>query len=770
MLRRTATHSIALVLLLGGLPAAGAWGAVNQYIEDFTTTTYRDATATSADWSTLAGELRLHPFDVSLVGSCDTPSYATGVALAGDYAYVADNASGLQVVDISDPTNPVLAGNYDTPNYAHDVAIAGDYAFVADRDSGLQIIDVSDPTNPSWAGGYDAPTYIYGVTLAGNRAYLAAHDGGLVVLDISDPTNPVWVGSYDTSGYSQDVAIAGDYAYVADGSSGLQVIDISDPANPVSVGSHDTPGYANAVVISGDYAYVSDSSGGLQVVDINDPTTPVLAGSCGTTNDASGVAVAGDRAYLAVGSAGLQVVDISDPADPVSAGIHDTQSFAYGVAAEGDHAYLANGGAGFYVAEVFQHSFDPGANIGQSLDVEPAGDDVLWARVTPTQTDSITWKLSADGGANWEDALPGSWQLFAYPGSELLWRSAHEYAGGQVNPACTALTIDWLISNPSTVSVLDVPDDQGRQVRVTWLRSGYDFAGSPTPVEEYALFRRIDGARASGSVVTEAGSTQPLLYPPGSWDYVTAVPAFAEDEYSVVVPTLVDSTIVGGVEYSVFFVRAATAEPGVYFDAPPDSGYSVDNLAPSVPAAFAVDYSPNENELVWAESEDADFQHFRIYRGTDAEFEPAPENLVHMTIGVEWVDHVADAFQYHYKISAVDFSGNESDTASPESITGVDEPGLPHGYALYQNRPNPLNPTTTIQYDVPSDGGRVVLEVFDVSGRLVRRLLDRNEAAGRQWVVWDGRDDGGAAVASGVYYYRLTAPGYEKTFRMTVLK
>ena len=342
----------------------------------------------------------------------------------------------------------------------------------------------------------------------------------------------------------------------------------------------------------------------------------------------------------------------------------------------------------------------------------------------------------------------------------------------------TSLQLDDLAID----SILDIPDDQGRQVRVTWCGSGCDFPGSSTPISEYGVYRRIDATRAPERAAAadegRASASQPLAqwvgptdrYPPGDWDFIVSVPACCEDEYAVVAPTLADSTISGGMHYTTFFVRALTDTPWIYFDSPPDSGYSVDNLAPAVPRGLAVDYSESENELAWEESEDEDFQYFRVYRGTDPEFVPGPENLVHMTIGIGWVDSVTEGWQYHYKVSAVDFSGNESDAASPEAVTGLDEPGAPGRYALYQNAPNPLNPTTVIRYDVPSGGGSVTLEIFDVSGRLVRRLLDGQEASGRKSVVWDGKDERGARVGSGVYYCRLVAPGYKKTLKMIVVK
>jgi len=77
-----------------------------------------------------------------IAGSCDTPGYAYGVAVSGDYAYVADHGYGLQVIDISTPGTPVILGSIDTPGYARGVAVSGGYAYVADYyGSGLQVVN-----------------------------------------------------------------------------------------------------------------------------------------------------------------------------------------------------------------------------------------------------------------------------------------------------------------------------------------------------------------------------------------------------------------------------------------------------------------------------------------------------------------------------------------------------------------------------------------------------------------------------------------------------
>ena len=123
----------------------------------------------------------------------------------------------------------------------------------------------------------------------------------------------------------------------------------------------------------------------------------------------------------------------------------------------------------------------------------------------------------------------------------------------------------------------------------------------------------------------------------------------------------------------------------------------------------------------------------------------------------------------HYKITAVDDAGNESDPASPGTATAIDDPVIPKTFALYQNVPNPFNPATTIRYNVPG-GGDVTLRIYDVTGALVRTLIDGAQTPGEQHVTWHGDDDTGRHVASGVYFYRLTAPGFSKTRKMVLLQ
>jgi hypothetical protein len=100
--------------------------------------------------------------------------------------------------------------------------------------------------------------------------------------------------------------------------------------------------------------------------------------------------------------------------------------------------------------------------------------------------------------------------------------------------------------------------------------------------------------------------------------------------------------------------------------------------------------------------------------------------------------------------------------------TGVDE-GEPRGVALLGNRPNPFNPMTAVAFSVPG-AAHVDLAVYDISGRRVATLAARTFDGGNHEVVWNGTNDAGERVASGIYFCRLTAMGEERSAKMVLLK
>ncbi len=247
------------------------------------------------------------------VGSLNTPSSADSfedVAAAGNYAYVADGADGLRVIDVSTPSAPVEVGLLNIPGGANAVAVAGNYAYVAEDYPGdLRVIDVSTPSAPVEVGllnyhwGFD-------VVVEGNYAYVAQFNR-LAVIDVTDPSTPVEVGEF-LGARSGPFAVAGNYAYMLDTNYDiLRVIDVSTPSAPVEVGSLDNDLWPSGVAVEGNYAYLAAGYAGLRVIDVSTPSAPVEVNSLNTPGGyARGVAVAGGYTYVADHDAGLRIIEL----------------------------------------------------------------------------------------------------------------------------------------------------------------------------------------------------------------------------------------------------------------------------------------------------------------------------------------------------------------------------------------------------------------------------------------------------------------------------
>ena len=234
------------------------------------------------------GEAGLHVVDISdssnpiIVGTVDTPGYAYGIAVSGSYAYVTEVLPGrVQVIDIRDPFNPSITASLPISGYAYGIAVSGSYAYVVVWETGLVILDVSNPSNPIIIASLSKP-YLMEVFVNDTYAYVTGNDKDFSIVDISSPGNPTIVGSINTPGRTGGVFVSGTYAYVADTDTGFYVISIENPANPHIVGSILMAAAAREVYVSGSYAYVGGQNTGLNIVDITNPTNPIIVGSVGS--------------------------------------------------------------------------------------------------------------------------------------------------------------------------------------------------------------------------------------------------------------------------------------------------------------------------------------------------------------------------------------------------------------------------------------------------------------------------------------------------------
>jgi hypothetical protein len=290
-------------------------------------------------------------FSPTALGFVDIPGYANNVDVTGNHAYVAAGATGLQVVDVSNPSLPRIVGAADTPGNANDVKVVGDLAYVADGTAGLQVIDVSDPSVPVLVGSVDTPGVAQDVVVRGNLAYLADGSGGLRIIDVSAPAVPLEVGFLSSGGSvaGVDVNEARTLAVLAQGST-VTVVNVSNPATPVVLGSV-AVGDARDVALDGSFAFIADKARSFTSVNLSDPGHPVVAATTpssqgGLLHDvvvANGFAFGADIFFVN----GVPIIDINAGAVPVPRTILDFRAFrddnGTGIAVDGAYVYLTAG-------------------------------------------------------------------------------------------------------------------------------------------------------------------------------------------------------------------------------------------------------------------------------------------------------------------------------------------------------------------------------------------------------------------------------------------
>ena len=112
------------------------------------------------------------------------------------------------------------------------------------------------------------------------------------------------------------------------------------------------------------------------------------------------------------------------------------------------------------------------------------------------------------------------------------------------------------------------------------------------------------------------------------------------------------------------------------------------------------------------------------------------------------------------------FTVDASTPTSVESMLGA----VPEEFVLHEAYPNPFNPSTNIQFDLPKTVP-VTLEIYNILGVRIRTLVRREVMnAGRYTAAWDGRDEGGRSVSTGVYVYRISAGDFHASKKMAILK
>ncbi|MBI5215378.1 MAG: T9SS type A sorting domain-containing protein [Ignavibacteriae bacterium] len=350
----------------------------------------------------------------------------------------------------------------------------------------------------------------------------------------------------------------------------------------------------------------------------------------------------------------------------------------------------------------------------------------------------------------------------------------HTYATGLLVSSIEQLQIG--AGAAPIVAIHDVPNDQGKMVNIHWNKfPAEEF--SIDKVISYGVWRKDEMAKtglttfSSYKEMFQKGKIGSSYFMNGDvWTFVGSVPAAKQPVYSFDVPTLFDSTISHGMKWTTFYVTGHSTNLYVVYASAPDSGYSLDNLVPTVPVGVGARMVSGGVELRWEISEELDFNYYAVYRGTTPNFIPG-EPIGEVTDAMYQDNNVVDGQRYYYKLASFDFSGNQSAYSAELEVNVLDvlENGIPETFALGQNYPNPFNPSTSVKYQVPQTS-HVRLIVYNTLGVEVARLVDETLEAGYYTISWDGKDNLGKSVSTGIYLCKMAAGTFTDVKKMIYVK
>lgn len=395
--------------------------------------------------------------------------------------------------------------------------------------------------------------------------------------------------------------------------------------------------------------------------------------------------------------------------------------------------------------------------------------------------DIYAQRLDGAGTPQWAtDGIP----LFTNPYMQIFPQIVNDTRGGSIvawkdarngNDDLYAMRIENELGypgypTPTIISVTDVPGDNGGFVTMDWWPGdgAFDF---------FDIYRAILPAAVSARGGESQETTKGVTFPDRAgcqngytWQYMSTVPWTGAPTYSAIVPTAADSS---GADISTWFtyfmVIAYTTGVGDPFTSCPGFGYSVDNLAPPAPQLWA-QRNGGPVDLTFTRTA-PDILVFAIYRSDTPGTPISLGTLLTSTPNTTYHDASAPPGPLYYQVAALDIHANLSEPSNEASVdapTGIDSTPRIASFTLGGNLPNPFSTVTTLR--VASPGAReAVLDVFDAAGRRVRssRLALQE---GWQNVSFDGSDDNGRPLASGVYFYRISSGPEVRTSKMVIYR
>ena len=208
------------------------------------------------------------------------------IAINNSLAFLTFINGGLEIIDVQDPTNPILVGQFNRGNRDMDVEVVGTTLYLADPDRGLEVVNGTNPSNPQIITTLPI-TGAWDIWRVNNLLYLGCHSNGVRIINITNPITPNIIGTYSSDG---DVyALAGDHdiLYVGNFYGRIEVLNVSNPAQPRLLKMTLEDFSSHGLYYDGTYAYLVGHHTQFSILKFESDTSELRFYSITTTKSAS---------------------------------------------------------------------------------------------------------------------------------------------------------------------------------------------------------------------------------------------------------------------------------------------------------------------------------------------------------------------------------------------------------------------------------------------------------------------------------------------------
>lgn len=662
--------------------------------------------------------------------------------VVGNYAYVGNGAL-FQVLDISDPLNPILVGEVLTPGVIYDIEIYGNYALLV---TPFTVIDISDPYDPFIAATLQT-TGGDKLRVEGNYGYIGAFSV-VYIIDISNPLQPQRLSTMLTSGEMVlGVAVKEPYLYIStyDGMV-IDIYDVSDKNNPIYIGQHSVGTLGGDLCIKDNYLYAGFFN--FSVYDITNPTQLVYIGGVLVNALTTEIEIKDTLAYISSGgqtNGGLTIVSVTNPYN------------LYKIV----HIKSVNSPKEYFTSDIQNNLAYLSSGVG--LDIFD-----MTNLVSPEYLNSYL--------TSWETT-----KMKVY--NDLLYLSGYN---------CGFKIIDY--SDPVKLKVLGQYQEKTHtkdfDISDTYVYLLTDYSiiilNMEDPLSPYKINEIVvpDSLPTGGAILVK-DSILIVSFPAS---YLTMIDV--SDPLNPIIIDSVSSGTVRDLAISDDYLFSAEGFDGLTIYKSADSLYKIKTLEGFCPALIIEDSllctyfdgfsiynisNPKSPSLLGTTSIPGDYSWLEISKSGDYVSLGYYYNLEVIDVSNPYNPFIA-AYSRDERITAVAsisnliFAGNQlrgikvfkNDLIT--SMNNNDNNSVIEGNYLFQNYPNPFNSNTTIKYSL-TENAYIKLKLYDILGNEVMTIEEGFHPEGIYTLNINTEN-----LSSGVYLYRLITDNQNITKKLILLK